>query len=119
MPIAKLSRLQKDILRRLLAWYEQLRAHPVRGSPVAVWGVRLTDFRRRDRKDASSRAAFSRALARLERRGLVLRINGTNGLPDGHPRRGSVRRSLDEPAPDRADHLLLTAEGEEAAKRLT
>jgi hypothetical protein len=114
MQTAKLSELQQRILKRLLEWYKHLRANPNRCHPVAVWGVNLADFRRHESKDAVARAVFSRALARLERRGLVLRINGAQGLPGG-----GIRRSVDEPAPVRTDHLLLTPEGEEAAKRLT
>lgn len=106
----KLSWLQKDILCVLLAH--------LGGRPQPLGGVRVKAIRERGLTPAD-RAAFSRAIARLERRGLVIRSNSTSGLPAGHPRAGRVRVRIEEPAPRRTDHLILTPAGEEMAKRLT
>jgi hypothetical protein len=62
----------------------------------------------------ADRAAYSRSLLRLECRGLVIRSNGTTGLPTG-----GIRTRADQPAPRKTDHLILTPAGEELAKRLT
>jgi hypothetical protein len=114
---SKLSQLQKRVLRDLLAWVEHARGRENVASadmhaPV-VW------LRGRGSKARADSAAFSRAVVRLERRGLLVRSSHTEGIPQPHPRAGKVRMALDEPAPRRATHLILTPAGEEVAKRLT
>mgnify|MGYP005842338755 CR=1 FL=1 len=63
----------------------------------------------------SDQAAISRAMARLERRGLVLRINYPTGLPDGS---GLMRTRADQPH-NRTTHVRLTKAGIDTARRLT
>jgi len=65
-------------------------------------------------KRRADSAAFSRAVRRLEARGLVLRINRSRGVPPS----GRIRQSALEPAPRRSDCLVLTSAGEQAATRL-
>jgi hypothetical protein len=65
----------------------------------------------------SDSAACSRALKRLEQRGLIVRSNQTTGLPKGHPRGGYVRMAVDEPH-IRTDMVLLTDAGRTEAERL-
>jgi hypothetical protein len=116
MSIAKLSRLQKGILLALL---QVIRRHEKRAEeflenaryrrvPVSV--LRSSDAP----KSRADSAAYSRAVRRLEARGLVLRINQTRGDPET----GLIRGSAREPAPARSDSLVLTTSGEEAAKEL-
>ena len=65
-------------------------------------------------KSRADSAAYSRAVRRLEARGLVLRINRSRG----DPTTGRIRGSAREPAPGRSDCLVLTESGEEVAHRL-
>ena len=65
-------------------------------------------------KSRADSAAYSRAVRRLEARGLVLRINRSRG----DPATGRIRRSALEPAPERSDCLVLTKCGEGVANRL-
>jgi hypothetical protein len=112
----RLSALQKDILIRLLT-----RVLGQRAAKVPPWisgpGIRLSHIRPKGVARAKS-AAFSRALARLERRGLVVRNNVATGIPTG-PLKGRQRVKAEEPPPRRTDHVILTPAGEDAAKRLT
>jgi DNA-binding MarR family transcriptional regulator len=64
-------------------------------------------------RTAADRAAFSRALRRLEQRGLVVRTNYSRGLPDGS---GWARQRADQPAPVRSDHVILTDQGRAVAE---
>jgi hypothetical protein len=131
-PDAKLSRLQKSILLWLLRQTEELEviASDDRGLdslPVAVlandeqrrvigarialhWGVwwRIGD------STPAERAAFSRALKRLEERGLVLRQNRVAGAPGS----GGLRDSAAQ-LHIRTTNVQLTDMGREVAKRLT
>jgi hypothetical protein len=66
-----------------------------------------------DPRPRAESAAFSRAVARLERRGLVLRKNVSSGVPGT----GKVRTSSDQPH-TRADHLMLTEAGRKVAEWL-
>ncbi len=76
---SKLSQLQKRVLRNLLAWVEHARGRENVASadmhaPV-VW------LRGRGSKARADSAAFSRAVVRLERRGLLVRSNLVSGIP--------------------------------------
>jgi hypothetical protein len=113
MVVQKLSRLQKQILLNL---HRFIRKHEKHGddSPEVVRyrRVPLTALRGDEPKGRADSAAFSRAVRRLEARGLLLRINR---------RRGDlitcrIRRSAREPAPRRSDCLVLTKRGQKAAK---
>jgi hypothetical protein len=116
---AKLSRLQRDILRVLLAHLGAERAKSDRHRREAeAFGIPVKAIRR-PRPSGADRAAYSRSLLRLERRGLVIRSNSSTGLPAGHPRARLIRTSADEPAPRKTDHVILTPAGEGLAKRLT
>jgi hypothetical protein len=116
---AKLSALQKDILLCLLPWAEWLRNSPDCYAACRDHGAPLMRIRPKGVSRADS-AAFSRALRRLEARGLIIRTNSSSGSPEqqGWPR-GRVRLRMEEPAPKRTDHIILTPEGEAVAKRLT
>lgn len=106
-----LSRLQRELLARLLVYDDRARA----GTPqFGYWGVPVKWLRREGDRTRSGSAAFSRALARLEARGLALRSSQNSGVPSG-PRKGYIRTSPDEPAPRRADLVVLTDAGREAA----
>jgi len=106
-----LSDLQRSILLRVAEATEWARP---RMTDVALrcleaQGVSLAWVRRGMDKTPAGRAAFSRALKRLERRGLALRANRTSGLPEG-PRKGYVRETVDEPH-RRTDVVKLTPAG--------
>ncbi len=109
----KLSRLQKEILRRLLANAERERRHPRPGELKNCFP--LKDIFQPGRTPAEA-AAVSRSLLRLERRGLVVRTEFAN---PGRGRGGGIRGRADDPPPARTTHLILTPAGEEVAKRLT
>ena len=90
---SKLSKLQKEMLTRML-------------NPESIIGLYGTKWGSQEwfgRSAPSDRAAFSRAIKRLERRELVYRIS-------------SERRTLD---PQRTASLSLTLLGYLVAKRLT
>jgi hypothetical protein len=114
--VAKLSRLQKQILLDLLQfiWHHEKQKQDfpeiVRYRRVPLRMLRTTD----EPKSRADSAAYSRAVRRLEARGLVLRINRSRG----DPATGRIRRSAREPAPGRSDCLVLTKSGEEVANRL-
>lgn len=111
-PTHKLSQQQKDLLRYLLTQTEK-KEKELAGLPedhpacveLRFWGVPWGTEGTR-----SEQAVLSRALARLEARGLLLRQCGssTNG-----------RSSTAEPPPPRTTSVTLTALGREIAKRLT
>jgi len=114
--VTKLSRLQKQILLDLL---RVIRRHEKRaeGFPEIARWRRVPVFALRRTAEPKSRAdsaAYSRAVRRLEARGLVLRINRCRG----DPTTGRIRSSARQPAPARSDCLVLTKRGEEVAKQL-
>jgi hypothetical protein len=116
MTVTKLSRLQKQILLALL---RVIRRHEKRAADfpeIARWRrVPVSALRRTDEpKSRADSAAYSRAVRRLEARGLVLRINRCRG----DPTTGRIRSSARQPAPARSDCLVLTKRGEEVAKQL-
>jgi hypothetical protein len=116
MAAAKLSRLQKQILLNLL---QIIRRHENQSEDfpeiVLRRRVPLAALRTTDQpKSRADSAAYSRALRRLEARGLVLRINRSRG----DPATGRIRGSAQEPPPRRSDCLVLTARGEEVARQL-
>jgi hypothetical protein len=85
-PVAKarLSRLQRRILRQLRAREAWIWASGDGRAQIALfaWGIPWRPGAHYARWTASRRAAYSRALQRLEQRGLLLRV-----------RRGRQRRS--------------------------
>jgi hypothetical protein len=123
----KLSVLQKEILRCLWSNYQYIQAH---GNDWAVkflhQGIQVKEFRGPAPKSGADRAAFSRALRRLEQRGLIVRTNTTSGMPEEDPRvaqilateRRSIRLRADDPMVRRTDHVILTAAGIEVAQGL-
>ena len=109
-----LSELQQEILLNVVAhdasvpedrrpWYE--------GAPIR-W---LREEHARTRADS---AAFSRAVARLVKRGLVFRVNGKFGITTG-PHSGNRQTSPDDPPPRRATHVRVTEAGRAVARQLT
>ena len=64
----------------------------------------------------TQRASWSRALRRLEQRGILLRVNFSNGMGEQYGYR--MRKSKDEPH-SRTTHIKLTDAGMEIGKRLT
>jgi hypothetical protein len=112
----KLSSLQKQILGNMLAC---IRSHERGGDDYGEivqlrrvpWSLLRPQGQPKDRADS---AAFSRAVRRLELRGLVLRLNRTRGDLST----GRIRSSTLEPAPRRSDCLLLTEAGEEVARAM-
>jgi hypothetical protein len=73
---ARLSRLQRRILRQLRAQMAWIQAHGNARAQVVlfVWGVPWRLSAHAPRWTAAKRAAYSRALGRLEQRGLLLRV---------------------------------------------
>jgi hypothetical protein len=119
-PHARLSRAQQAILLNLPAYLEQVRGHESQARNARVHGIPLKWLRGHGQgRTAGDSAAFSRAVRRLEARGLVLRSNSTTGCPPPGQKYGEVRRSATDPVPKRTDHLILTGAGEEVAKGLT
>jgi hypothetical protein len=103
--VRKLSRLQRSILRRLLRWWTWIQSDEGRARRYKHFGVPLLKLRPYLLYwSPADRAAFSRALRRLEARGLILRVNGTSGCPDVG---GRMRTSPDQ-SHSRTDHILLT-----------
>ncbi len=110
MPQGKLSGFQKNILYVLLEHVEEGKRRNYQSLSI---GMPVKEIRDKGVSRADS-ASFSRALARLEKRRLVICNNVRSGLPQT----GRLRCSLDEPPPLRTDHLILTPEGEESATRV-
>jgi hypothetical protein len=112
-----LSKMQKFMLFTLYQWH-------LAGRSVEDWGIpwRTTGTR-------SDQASLSRALRRLEERGLVLRQNQHGeGAIDGRPRldpigrlrtSGFCRRDKDDGRVTRTDHVVLLPAGLALAERLT
>lgn len=118
-PSKGLSLDQRSILGALLNWYRWAEGvglewwriiHGMPWRPGRVhtgynWGWSPSD-----------RATTSRALARLEKRGLVVRTNVTTGCgPEGIARTDTTQA----PPPKRTDHVILTPLGRQVAEGLT
>lgn len=103
--VAKLSQLQRDILKWLYA------RHVENGSPADGGCIRWAVD-----GDAPARAAISRALRRLEERDLLLRRNVSSGMGEKHNYRMRLYK-LDEH--NRTTHITLLPGGVEIGKRLT
>ncbi len=113
-----LGAFQKDILRCLLHHTQRQRL-PDYPSRQRAQGVPVKWIRPKGVSRVDS-ASFSRAIRRLEARGLVIRTNYVSGCPAGENfREGQVRLKMEEPAPKRTNSIILTPTGEEIAKRLT
>src|SRR5258708_31644639 len=111
---AGLSDTQANILRYALRRYQWVETHGNESSrrQAAMWGIPWCPWRKDDRPNGSDRASVSRALRRLESRGLVQRRNDYRGdrwqeSPDDN---GVRFRTL---------QVKLTAEGRKVAERLT
>jgi len=110
-PGSGLSRLQKHILVTLLANYQAVERN---GNGYALqdlsgWGIRC-----RTEGTRAQQASISRALRRLEQRGLILRQNQASRSPGN----GGLRHTAEDPH-DRRTHILLLPVGREIAERLT
>ena len=117
---SKLSDLQRSLLANLLAWERWARTLPDGlGRLLALRdGAPVTWLRGRPQRgihthSRANSAVFSRALLRLEQRGLLVRTNVRSGMPDS----GKVRRSSGLPH-GRTDHVFLTDEGHRVAEAL-
>lgn len=109
-----LSALQADILRYVLSNTQHIEEN---GSDnyrweVAYWGIHWRPFGD-GHPNASERASMSRALRRLDARGLVQRRNSHSG--DRH----QERQDRERPAVTRTICVKLTEEGRSVAERLT
>lgn len=116
MRMQGLSALQRAILVCLFEDYVDLATPPTTKhwlSQLTHWGARLRLVA--DHETRATQAARSRALARLEARGLILRQNEVSGSPT----RAMARRSAAEAPPLRTTHVLLLPAGIEVAERLT
>jgi len=120
-----LSSLQVSVLQSMLHYYRHVEKHGsewlkqmlrehFEGVPVK-WLRGYGEGRRR-----SDSSAFSRALRRLEQRGLIVRSNYSTGIPvpKDSPLYGLKRTSADQPH-RRADHLVLTEAGRAEAERVS
>jgi len=105
-PTTKLSKVQRDLLAFLYAEHIAGGAGPGYGGCIH-WRTKATN---------SGRATLSRALCRLERRGLLLRLNFTSGMGERHD--FAMRQSKDDPH-NRSTHIKLLPAGVEIGKRLS
>jgi hypothetical protein len=114
----KLSWIQREILRDLLTLYMEVESSGDAKAKhfLELEGVRLKDLQAGFPKSSANRTALTRALARLEEFGLVLRTNVTSGVPFG-PAKGYVRTRVEQPHA-RTDHVKLTGAGRVAARQV-
>ena len=109
----QLSRWQHMVLRYLAYGEALIREQGTTADreAFALWGMLWQPTRVGAVQTPSQRAALSRAVRRLERRGLVLRQNW---------RRRPLRARLShaDPGPGRTTHLELTPAGYQLAQRL-
>ena len=105
-----LSMQQRDLLMHLDRQRQHLATHLLARN-YACWGV---PWGARGAHSRSRQASVSRALARLEQRGLVLRQNWVNGSPGT----GGIRTAATDPHLRTTNVLLLPA-GIALAARLT
>jgi DNA-binding MarR family transcriptional regulator len=105
-PAFKLSKVQRDLLAFLYAEHVAGGAGPGYDGCIH-WRTEGTDCQR---------ATLSRALRRLERRGLLLRLNFFSGMGERHG--FGVRQSKNDPH-NRTTHIKLLPLGVEIGKRLT
>ena len=104
--VSRLSKVQRDLLAFLYA--EHLAGGAGRGYDGCIhWHTEGTN---------SQRATLSRALRRLEHRGLLLRLNFVSGM--GEQRGFGMRRSKDDPH-NRTTHIRMLPPGVEVGKRLS
>jgi len=115
----RLSQQQEDFLVWLLDRYRDLetpgRLTEYGKHSLTHWGVRLPRFE--NGTSRSECASFSRAIRRLEQRGLVERWN----TDSGNRETGMVAKLTDTPnvASHRTTNIRLTPAGRELAERLT
>ncbi len=123
---AKLSRLQKWLLSLLLELHEngdkrdaafKVASPEMRGlhNQTAIWGVKWQPTKLFPARTRAESVNVSRALARLEARGLVIRQSKMSGAPDTE----KARTSHESLPPLRCDHVLLTQDGRETANKIT
>ncbi len=111
----KLSALQKHVLRHL--YQCRIKQAEYESRPGYLAGCKhLNTFGSKWRAGGTpaQRASLSRALARLEARGLLLRQNSYTGSEDG-----GCRTDKSQTPPKRTVEVLLTPLGVAVAKRLT
>jgi hypothetical protein len=114
-----LSQLQQSVLADLLLYVERVEAdgNDYAKNNLCHFGVPVPWLRgRKVYHSPADRAAFSRMLARMERRGLIIRRNGVTGLLDG-PRAGLSRASVEEPH-TRTTGIILTDTGRKTAEQI-
>ncbi len=115
--------MQKNVLRKVLHYIQHVEEHGNEYAKACLRGrtsgvpIRWLRGYGHDRRRSDS-AAFSRALNRLEQRGLIVRTNTVTGLPPGHPRAGYVRQAAEEPH-KRTNAIILTDAGREEAEYLS
>ena len=108
---AKLSQLQRSLLLSLYGPCVDFTPEQAASDPAFLhFGCRL----KLNTAGRSDSAAVSRAMRRLEDRGLLLRQNQSTG----NPATGQCRHTAAEPH-NRTTHVRLTLAGLDAAKRLT
>ncbi len=118
-PSKRLSKLQLYILDRLLHSYRHIEATGDEQLIQSVYntGIRLEEILGAGQPTRSQSASDSRALKRLEQRGLILRNSIVSGTPS---REGRLRGSVQELPPRRTDAIILLPPGRSIAeKRLT
>ncbi len=106
--MGKLSGLQKQMLVILFDLHQEQREFP----DTSVWGVAWQPAKQWPAMNRADGAALSRAIARLESRGLLIRQNIRNGTPESGRRRDTPQSM----PPLRCDHILLTEAGHAAAR---
>lgn len=122
---AKLSQMQKWLLTLLLDDHEHgeksdlafKAARPEMRAchnATAIWGVSWQPKKRFPELTQVQSVNISRALARLEARGMLIRQSRQSGTPDSH----SARHTHESTPPTRCDHVLLTALGRETANKI-
>ena len=105
---ARLSRLQKSLLRWLIRRHNYIAEH---GNPYEQNRLHYFGVKWRPQADTpSQRASVSRAIREMENRGLLLR---QNVLCEGR-----ARLTREDPH-DRTTHVKLLPAGDQAAKLLT
>lgn len=107
---SKLSAQQRQILLYLYECHGAVGDHPL-ARRLRVWGTR---WKAQKWESRSRHASMSRALSRLESRGLLLRQNEVSGAPKTR----GIRANASEPHV-RTTSVLLLLPGIEIAKQLT
>lgn len=119
-PTKGLSELQKYILKDLAFRWDNEPGF------AECWGVRWTPSKRHwvigkgweTGQTKSEKVTYSKALARLEKRGLIIRQNGMGGGKKYPNNNGMSRRSVSEPYGGKTTNVVLTESGLHVATQL-